>query len=379
MLSLLRYLRLMGLVTLSLFFVSACSGPEKEIPEPEIDLAFCPKEVAERFWPALLPLNAPDSLRPCCAFGYDLKVSLFGIPVPFYSLNNIADNDRLGEHHYNDSMWTGIANLSGLGSEKLGILYTEQGGFIDIAHVRDTADNTLFLFSQIICYLGEEKTLVLKSELFERRIQLKTFQVPADPIERYTLAAYLSGYLAYQLAAWHEVAQWYGFTSVPGFSEEISAFSPEDLYSNLLGARLAVSLILQGYAHDVEQYNLVMAVALNQALKQLNAVQPSKTKAYFDSIDGKWWDSSKRIPDKYLVIHRDYSLSNSRQPALIEGSGIALALPEQWGSYQFIDLAEFQLWPGDSNIKMLGDKKYLTIRDAQQLADLAEKSEQLIR
>ncbi|PBD34343.1 hypothetical protein CK247_30710, partial [Klebsiella pneumoniae] len=33
-----------------------------------------------------------------------------------------------------------------------------------------------------------------------------------------------------RIAQWHEIAQWYGFQSVPGFSEEISAFSPEDLW-----------------------------------------------------------------------------------------------------------------------------------------------------
>ncbi|OWA85706.1 hypothetical protein BV377_29140, partial [Klebsiella pneumoniae] len=43
----------------------------------------------------------------------------------------------------------------------------------------------------------------------------------------------LAGHLAFEIALWHEIAQWYGFQSVPGFSEEISAFSPEDLYSNL--------------------------------------------------------------------------------------------------------------------------------------------------
>ena len=65
----------------------------------------------------------------------------------------------------------------------------------------------------------------------------------------------LAGHLAFEIAQWHEIAQWYGFQSVPGFSEEISAFSPEDLYSNLLGARLAINVILSGHGGSLEDYN----------------------------------------------------------------------------------------------------------------------------
>lgn len=64
-----------------------------------------------------------------------------------------------------------------------------------------------------------------------RRVQLNAFTPPPGVRQRYQLAAWLAGHLAFEIAQWHEIAQWYGFQSVPGFSEEISAFSPEDLYS----------------------------------------------------------------------------------------------------------------------------------------------------
>ncbi|MGR7526615.1 DUF4056 domain-containing protein (plasmid) [Klebsiella aerogenes] len=41
------------------------------------------------------------------------------------------------------------------------------------------------------------------------------------------------------------MTQWYGFESVPGFSEVMSAFSPDDLYSKLLDVRTAINVILQ--------------------------------------------------------------------------------------------------------------------------------------
>lgn len=115
----------------------------------------------------------------------------------------------------------------GISSEQDGLLYTTRGGFIDIAHVRDTADMTLYLFSHIWPQLGQAQTIELSQELAKRQITLFAFTPPQDEAERFTLAAYLSSYLAFQVAAWHEIAQWYGFESVPGFSEGISAFSPE--------------------------------------------------------------------------------------------------------------------------------------------------------
>ncbi len=36
-----------------------------------------------------------------------------------------------------------MKNLLGLSEEQNGLIYTRRGGFIDIAHVRDTADNYL--------------------------------------------------------------------------------------------------------------------------------------------------------------------------------------------------------------------------------------------
>jgi hypothetical protein len=61
-----------------------------------------------------------------------------------------------------------------------------------------------------------------------RRVQLNAFTPPAGVRQRYQLAAWLAGIWPSK-SQWHEIAQWYGFQSVPGFSEEISAFSPEDL------------------------------------------------------------------------------------------------------------------------------------------------------
>ncbi|CDK77589.1 corresponds to STY3950 from Accession AL513382: Salmonella typhi CT18 [Klebsiella pneumoniae IS22] len=39
--------------------------------------------------PTLGELPPPESLRPCCAFGYDLHVRAAGIPIPMYQIGNV--------------------------------------------------------------------------------------------------------------------------------------------------------------------------------------------------------------------------------------------------------------------------------------------------
>jgi hypothetical protein len=55
------------------------------------------------------------------------------------------------------------------------------------------------------------------------------------------LVLWLAEWTAWQMSIWHETVTWFGWDAVPGFSEEASAFSPEDLYSNPLAARARLS------------------------------------------------------------------------------------------------------------------------------------------
>ena len=49
--------------------------------------------------PALAEVSAPTSLRPCCAFGDRLGVSIVGIPLPV-RVDNVVSLSDLGRHHY---------------------------------------------------------------------------------------------------------------------------------------------------------------------------------------------------------------------------------------------------------------------------------------
>jgi hypothetical protein len=340
--------------------------------------ALFPVDVARRVAPVVENLAPPESLRPCCAFGYDLHVRAIGVPIPVYQIGNVLTLDTLGHHHYNDSALGAVTNLIGLSEEKTGLIYTHRGGFIDIAHVRDTADNTLYLFSKIYPKLGQRWRFFYSEELGLRRVQLKAFTPPAGMTQRYTIAAWLAGKIGFELAQWHEIAQWYGFPSVPGFSEEISAFSPEDLYSNLLGARLAITVILQGHAGSVDDYNKAMDVELKKTLAGLGAVNREETEKMFREVDGDWWNSHRRVPDKFLVLKRNYQLSDNRFPTPVpfeKAQPYELTMPVNVEGFTLSSLGELQIHKGKDMARLPVPKGFYTPSQFQPLADKAEAAD----
>lgn len=342
------------------------------------DADLFPIKRAGKVYPVVSQLAPPESLRPCCAFGYDLHVRAVGVPIPVYQIGNVLTLETLGHHHYNDSALGAVKNIVGLSEEKDGLIYTRRGGFIDIAHVRDTADNTLYIFSRLLPELGQRWRYFYSEELGVRRLQLNAFTPPSSMPERYTLAAWLAGHLAFQLAQWHEIAQWYGFQSVPGFSEEISAFSPEDLYSNLLGARLAINVILQGKAGTVEAYNAAMDAELQHALLQLGVATRTETERKFRELDGDWWNSKRRVPDKFLVLKRNYNLDHNRQPTPVayeKTPPYMLTLPSVVAGYQLSRLGELQIYPGASMESLPPPTTFYGPPQFQPLATQAEEAD----
>ncbi|MBD2780946.1 DUF4056 domain-containing protein [Xenorhabdus szentirmaii] len=368
------------------FLLMACQSQPTSVNAIKPVLTSDSHEQSQKNWPVLAPIAPPEGLRACCVFGYNLKARLWKIPIPFYDIDNIVEAEKLGEHHYNDSFLGASAALLGLSNEKIGLLYTHKGGFVDLSHVRDTADYTLYFFSQIYAHLGQAWELTLDNELAARKVHFFAFTPPEDPAERYTLSAYLAARLAFQLAAWHEIAQWYGYQSVPSFPESVSAFSPEDLYSNLLGARLAITLILEGQASSIAQFSTSMVNILPTALNELGAYRRPDTKAMLDHVDGLWWNSYQRIPEKFLLLRRNYDVGDNRYPLMPSGQenwALRLSLPEHYQGFSLEKLAEFQLWPTNGMKNLPVPKHYWGAKDFKMLAEKAlhedEKQQLLVK
>ena len=104
----------------------------------------------------------------------------------------------------------------------------------------------------------------------KRRILLRPIDAEriAD-VGRHPLAVALAQWLAFQLSTWHEIASWYGYAPVPYWPEKMSAFSPEDLYSSLLGIKLAGGILLFHDTSDDVEYDRAMNAWIEMAFKRM--------------------------------------------------------------------------------------------------------------
>jgi hypothetical protein len=260
-------------------------------------------------------------LRPCCAFGSELRASIAGlIPVPGYRIPNILGPGDPGPHSY-DSGVLSIARDGqvdpAFGRERNGLVYTCRGGFIDTAHVRDYADWAIFLAARIARSVLEGGAIELPDEGGRRRVVVRP--LPPSALERHGLrpvVANLAQWLAYELSIWHEIATWYGWSSVPGFSERASAFSPEDLYSNMVGTKLMLAVVYQEHTRSEFDYNRAVDAWFAAALELLGAVPRGLGREVSVAVDGLWWDSTRRLPDAHLVLRRNFGIGPPVRPWL---------------------------------------------------------------
>jgi hypothetical protein len=231
-------------------------------------------------------------IRTCCTFGVDLKLAR----MPFLTRTDVIDRDALGRHHF----------LGGH-PEGNGIIYTRRGGFIDIGHLRDIADWTGYLFHLInfSADAGEAWIWPLGSDGGEKTLRLA---IPAE-MDLETRAQ-LAGAIAYDLALWHEMATWFGASTIPLLPERYSSFSPEDLYSNLLGAQLGVQAILSEL--DFEE---AMTFSLLEILDTLEAVPSAEwTRLAMESVESIWWSRDYTLPSSRVLLAHYFDRPEALRP-----------------------------------------------------------------
>lgn len=239
------------------------------------------------------PKRPPRIIRTCCAFGYNVKV--WGIP--FYKMGKITSIDQLGEHRY----------LSD-DEEENGIIYTQRGGFVDIGHLRDQADWTAYLYHQIGKSRGNKTEIKLGYEAGVKKLWL---DIPADFSNDDALL--LAGNITYYLSLWHEIATWYGASSVPFIPERYSSFSIEDDYSNRLGILLGMRAVKSELP-----FEQAMTSNLIFLLDTLKAVQSElETTEAMENVHGLWWTREYRYPSKKILIERDVPTFNYTSPMLL--------------------------------------------------------------
>ncbi|MCT4666249.1 MAG: DUF4056 domain-containing protein [Flavobacteriales bacterium] len=251
--------------------------------------------------------NPKKVIRVCCSFGDGIKMKAF----PFKKISSITAYPLIGNHKY-------------LGSpkENNGIIYTQKGGFIDLAHTRDYVDWTAYWYS-FIHYYNDLDTIIVKK--LGKEAGSKTIQIDLRKKLSENEMISLAGSIAYDLSIWHEVSTWFGASSVPLIHEKNSSFSPEDQYSNLLGVVIGMEAIKSPL-----DFNTAVTQILDRyLLKMIPSVTIEETKNAFKKVDQLWWDSRKSIPNRDLVLKRYINTQNELLPWLISSHSepIPLKIP----------------------------------------------------
>jgi len=194
-----------------------------------------------------------------------------------------ANTNSLGNHSYRFSPF-----------ETNAIVYTCKAGHLDVTHIRWNADHTRYLTNKV------RKTLLKKNDGFKFVLSLERsrhkvkFSYPEnwDDLSHKEkekianeIAFEIGPYLAFNATLWHEIITWFG-VHFAGFEPEFnSAFSWEDMYSNLLGTKLAIEAIQDAN----NSYNRAMTLAIDRRLKELGAQPKSVAIEASEKMRDKWY------------------------------------------------------------------------------------------
>ena len=266
-------------------------------------IAFC---AVAAFTTILLGCGLTGKPRP--RVGY-LPTATFGIPF--------TDSDHLGTHSYSFRL-----------SETGGIVYTCRAGHIDLDHVRGSADLTRYLIKKIRHTLSRQTSgfsFSLSGEfsrhkiIFEYPQKWDTNPRKEEIIEQISFST--APYLAYYATIWHEILTWFGVHFAGIEPEFNSAFSWEDVYSDLIGVKLGAQA-----AHDPNHsYDQALTIALKKQLEELQ-VQPKAT-AYHASDKVRYiWYTGNLIPD-IKMRNFDIGLDGFVTPTLVPGIAACRSQP----------------------------------------------------
>jgi len=246
---------------------------------------------------------------------------LGGLPFPgLATLFTTADPDHLGEHasglcdHCEPPHRPAI-----LGDEVArGMIYTRKAGFVDLSHLRDTADWTYYVYRHVRPAIEDGRDTLTIDGIDRSRWHLTFDYTPLWP-EMLALhgdalidetANHIAQQVGYAMLTWHEIITGFGYASTGVWPETRSAFTYDDIVSHAIGTQLAGEAIRVGGCYDE-----AIAAALARRLKKLQAVEPQLTRAAVEMVRGDWWE-----PEQCLRYQYDVGLaSGAVTPWLVAG------------------------------------------------------------
>ena len=259
----------------------------------------------------IFPINQPDPkphriIRTCCSFGTEMQM----FAIPGVKLTETTSIEKIGSHHY-----------LGDASEENGIIYSRRGGFIDMAHLRDQSDWTAYLYTQ----LAENKKRGTLSLILGHEGGEKTLNVSIPSNLNNLDIIHLSGKIAYDLSVWHEIATWFGASSIPFVPERYSSFSIEDPYSNLLGVTIGIQAL-----QSELPYEQAVTQLIKKYLKDLDAVSnEAETFLAMEAVRDIWWTRDKKLPSSRVLLQRQLQVYPCLKPWLVPGWSSANQTPSE--------------------------------------------------
>jgi hypothetical protein len=272
-----------------------------------------PSEVAD--------IPQPTHFRPCCAFGADLHVRIGFVHIPGLKLPNVLGPDQLGHHYYDNGLVQTGATFDDSGrvqTERNGLVYTCRGGFIDVAHVRNWVDWTTFLATTIARHLETGTLIDLPSKGATLSARIGATEPEAiQRTGRLHSTLPLAQWIAFQLSVWDEITTWFGWSHLALFLERSSAFSPEDLYSNVIGIKIMAAIVAQGADRTEVLFNDSVDHWLGEILQELEAVDQELGQQAARAVEGLWWDPRRTVTDAALVQRRNMDVEMPLVPWLV--------------------------------------------------------------
>ncbi len=236
-------------------------------------------------------------IRTCCGFGVEIGIA----GVPFAKKTDITSREIMGTHTY-----------MGGKTEQNGIIYTRRGGFLDMGHLRDCADWTAYLYNLIKASQTDPyyRHIDLRNEGGAKSLDLN---VPKDLDEEQIIN--LAGKISFDLSMWHEISTWFGASFIPLVPEKFSSFSPEDMYSNLMGVHIGMRAI-----RNKLEYDKAINVELSNMLDSLESVNTeAETYNAMLKVNEVWYTNQKKYPNKNVVLKRYIEFGPDLIPWLVPG------------------------------------------------------------
>jgi len=252
-----------------------------------------------------------------CSFTGGPKARMGYLPTATFNIL-FSDPNQLGKHTYR----------AGPSSEVGGIVFTCRGGHIDLDHVRGNADNVRYLTRRIRETLSNGKEGFSFNLTGEMSTHVIGFTCPADWSQQTdkdriidAIALDTAPYLSFNATIFHEIQTWFGVHYAAIEPEFNSAFSWEDIYSNLIGVRLGQEAI-KDTQHNFDE---AMTISLYRQLKELGVQSRTVARNASDKVRGKWY-TGNFIPDTKMR-NFDIGLDGFVTPTLVPDVNVCDAEP----------------------------------------------------